>query len=69
MNWSLSAKTWSEIEKMSVASDGGCGGEIMGKRERGLVVQTRGETDDRERGEGNEEMKVKSRGPSRFDLA
>lgn len=66
MNWSLSAKTWSEIEKMSVASDGGCGGEIMGKRERGLVVQTRGETDDRER---DEEMKVKSRGPSRFDLA
>ncbi len=29
MNWSLSAKTWSEMEKMSDASCGGCGGGIM----------------------------------------
>ena len=32
MNWSLSARTWSEMEKMSVASWGGWGGGIMARR-------------------------------------
>ena len=72
MNWSLSARTWSEMEKMSVASWGGWGGGIMGKGQRRLVVQTGRERRKEREEEGGgwvleEDEGQALREPSRFE--